>query len=386
MRILHIITGLESGGAEAVLLRLASADHWQGNRHEVISLMDRGIYADRLESAGVPVHTLNFPRGKVNAVGLRKLHRLVRQIHPDVVQTWMYHADLIGGVVARLAGTRAVVWGIRHANFDPAHNSWGTLFVMRLCARLSRWVPRKIVSCSAQATRLHQAAGYQAEKFVQISNGYNLQHLQPDANVRLALRKSLGIEASAFVLGIVARFDAQKDHGNLAKALGVLRQRGIAFTCLLVGSGMDEVNGTLRGWLESAGVAGQVRLLGTRSDIPAIMNALDVHVLSSLGEAFPNVLAEAMACGTPCVTTDVGDAAVIVGAHGWVVPPQDSAALADGIAQAYAAFAADYAAWQARQAACRAHIMANFELERMCERYRQVWQACVQPIKTNGPH
>ena len=296
----------------------------------------------------------------------------------------MYHADLIGGVTARLAGVRAIAWGIRHANFDTAHNSRGTLLVMRLCARLSGWVPRKIVSCSAQATRLHQAAGYQMDKFVQISNGYNLQHLQPDSTARFAVRKSLGIETDAFVLGMVARFDAQKDHGNLIKALGELQQRGIACTCLLVGNGMDESNATLRNWMEAAGLsASQVRLLGPRSDIPAVMNALDVHVLSSLGEAFPNVLAEAMACGTPCVTTDVGDAAVIVDKHGWVVAPQDAQALANGLVQAHASFQAGGAEWQVRQAACRAHIMANFELGLMCERYRQVWQECMESTQAN---
>lgn len=379
MRIFHVITGLNNGGAEAVLLRLISGYRCQENQHYVISLMDRGIYADRLEQAGVTVHTLNFPRGKVTAAGLVQLFRLVRQIRPDVVQTWMYHSDLIGGVVARLAGVRAIAWGIRHANLDPAHNSRSTLAIVRLCALLSGWVPRKIVSCSAQATRVHQAVGYRADKFIHIPNGYNLQRLQPDAAVRSAVRAELGIADTDFVLGMVARFDAQKDHRNLVQALGLLKRRGVPFTCLLVGVGMDQANAELRGWLDAAGVADSVKLLGPRSDVPAVMNALDVHVLSSLGEAFPNVLAEAMACGTPCVTTDVGDAVVIVADHGWLMPPQDSDALADGLAQAYGQFSVGGAAWQARQAACRAHIMANFELELMCQRYRQAWQLCMQP-------
>ena len=379
MKLLHIITGLNNGGAEAVLLRLVCGDQKGMNQHYVFSLMDRGIYADRLEQAGVTVHTLNFPRGRVTVSGLVQLFRLIREIRPDVVQTWMYHSDLIGGVVAWLAGVRSISWGIRHANLDPAHTSRSTLTIVRLCALLSGWVPRKIVSCSAQATRVHQAVGYQADKFIHIPNGYNLQRLQPDATGRNAVRAELGIAHNAFVLGMVARFDVQKDHRNLVQALGLLKRRGVQFTCLLVGVGMDEANAELHGWLDAAGVAGRVKLLGPRGDVPAVMNALDVHVLSSLGEAFPNVLAEAMACGTPCVTTDVGDAAVIVADHGWVVPPQDSVALAEGLIQAHDSFTADGAAWQARQAACRAHIMANFELELMCERYRQAWQLCMKP-------
>lgn len=377
MKLLHIITGLGNGGAEAVLLRLVENDRREKNQHQVISLTDRGIHADALERAGISVHVLNFPRGSFNARGIAKLFRLVRQAKPDVVQTWMYHSDLIGGIVARVAGVDSVVWGIRQANLDPAHNSGGTLRVVRMCARLSRWVPRKIVSCSEQATRLHQAAGYRADKFVQIPNGYSMERLKPDASARHAVRAELGVPADAFVLGMVARFNVQKDHRNLIRALGLLKRRGVQFTCLLVGVDMDPANDTLRGWIEEAGISGDVRLLGPRSDIPAVMNAMDVHVLSSLGEGFPNVLAEAMACGIPCVTTDVGDAAVIVGAHGWVVAPQDAGALADGLTQAHVSFLKSREDWRSLKSACRSHIMANFELEVMCERYRQVWKACM---------
>lgn len=378
MRVLHIITGLGNGGAEAVLTRLIATSQTKGIHHQVISLMSGGIYAARLKELGVAVHTLNFPRGGINFGGLFRAFKILRSFNPNVVQTWMYHADLIGGIVGRVAGFRAIAWGIRHANLDPAHNSRGTLRAVRLCAHLSNWIPRKIVSCSEEATRLHQAAGYRADKFIQIPNGYSMERFKPDAAGRNAVRAELRVTDDAFVLGMVARFDVQKNHRNLVDALGQLHRRGVPFTCLLVGVDMDAANGVLRGWIDEAGIADHVKLLGPRGDIPAVMNALDVHVLSSLGEAFPNVLAEAMACGTPCVTTDVGDAGVIVAEHGWVVKPRDAGALAQGLMQAHDSFAKDKASWHALQAACRAHIMTNFELELMCERYRQAWQACMQ--------
>lgn len=378
MKVLHIITGLSNGGAEAVLTRLAMAEMQKGNQHHVVSLMNRGVYGDRLEQAGVTVSTLNFPRGRATIKGLIQLLVLIRKMRPDVVQTWMYHADLIGGFAARLAGVRAIAWGIRHANLDPAHNSRATLRVVRLCANLSAWIPQKIISCSAQAALLHQAVGYRKDKFINIPNGYSMERFKPDSSGRNAVRAEQGIPEKEFVLGMVARFDVQKNHRNLVEALGVLRRQGLQFTCLLVGADMDEENNVLRDWMAQAGIANNVKLLGPRGDIPAVMNALDVHVLSSLGEAFPNVLAEAMACGTPCVTTDVGDAAVIVANHGWIVPPQSADALAEGLIQAHDDFSNGGAAWQERQTACRAHIMANFELEQMCERYRQAWQACIE--------
>jgi glycosyltransferase involved in cell wall biosynthesis len=177
---------------------------------------------------------------------------------------------------------------------------------------------------------------------------------------------------------MVARFDPQKDHQNLISALGQLKQSGGQFVCLLVGVGMDIGNAPLLAQLDAAGITENVKLLGARSDIPAVMNALDVHVLSSLGEAFPNVLAEAMACGTPCVSSDVGDAALIIGGHGWVVPARDPAALAGGLMQAKALFKKDQLAWSELQGACRAHIMTNFELSQMCGRYREAWQMSLQ--------
>ena len=374
MKVVHVITGLDTGGAEAVLFRLATAGHTPGVEHHVISLMDRGTYADRLEQAGVAVSTLGMPRGKVSVQGLIALQRLMRQLRPDVVQTWMYHADLLGGIAARLAGIKAIVWGIRQANVDPAQNRRSTLMVMRLCARLSGWLPAKIVSCSVKAAELHQAQGYRPAKFITIPNGYALEHLKPDAAARAAVRAELGIPGDAFVLGMVARYDSQKDHQNLLDALARTRLPGAGFVCLLVGSGMDAANDRLARQIADAGVASAVRLLGQRHDIAAVMNALDVHVLSSLSEAFPNVLAEAMACGTPCVTTDAGDAALIVGEHGWVVPVRDPPALAEGIRRAHDLFDNDRKAWTAKQEACRSRIMSRFGVAQMCERYMHAWQ------------
>ena len=201
---------------------------------------------------------------------------------------------------------------------------------------------------------------------------------KPNSSERNAVRAEFGITGETFVLGMVARFNIQKDHGNLVKALGQLHRRGVQFVCLLIGADIDGGNCILRDWIHEAGISHNVKLLGPRKDIPAIMNALDLHVLSSLGEAFPNVLAESMACGTPCVTTDVGDAAMIVGDHGWVVSSQNAGALAAALEDAHKTFLKNRTEWNIRQSACRSHIMVNFELEGMRERYRQVWEACIQ--------
>jgi glycosyltransferase involved in cell wall biosynthesis len=170
----------------------------------------------------------------------------------------------------------------------------------------------------------------------------------------------------------VGRFDPQKDHVNLLAALAYIQRQGVDLACVLVGTGLDADNTPLLQQIEQAGLQSRVRLLGRRNDISAVMNALDVHVLSSSAEAFPNVLAEAMACGTPCVTTDVGDAPLIVGDTGWVVPPRNAEALADAIESALSVKSDP--GWNERKHAARLRIEQNFSIERMVAAYNEVWR------------
>lgn len=377
MLILHIITGLDNGGAEATLYRLCSAPWAEGDRHIVVSMQGRGIYADKLEAASIPVYCLDMPRGKLTLSGLLQLWHLLRQIKPDIVQTWMYHADLVGGVVARLQGIRSVFWGIRHANLDPDKNQRNTLMVVRVCSVLSGIVPRFIISCSVAAEEVHKQVGYAADKFIVIPNGYNLSNFTPSNLLRNQARHELGIPEGIPVLGMVARHDPQKDHANLFAALSILKSRGLRFLCILTGTGMAAENHELADQINRLGIGDTLLLTGPRNDIPAIMNALDIHVLSSAGEAFPNVLCEAMAAGIPCVSTDVGDAALIIGETGWHVPARSPEWLAQAIEGALSEMQSDAVLWQLRKEKARQRIVENFSLGIMINRYQQAWlQAC----------
>ena len=370
-RILHVITGLNDGGAEASLTRLCT--HAVEFEHHVVSMMDEGKYGPLLRSAGCTVDCLEMPQGQLTLTGIAMLFRIVRAVQPDVVQTWMYHANLIGGVVAKLAAVRSVVWGVRHSNLAPGTVKRSTVFVARLGGLLSRLVPGQIVSCAQQAVSGHVAIGYVQKRFVVVPNGYDLAQFRPDTNSRQQLRAEWGISADLPLFGMVARFDPQKDHANLLAALGALKGEGVRFACVLVGSGMDGENRELINLIDAYDLDSTVILLGRRSDIPAIMSAIDLHVLSSLGEAFPNVLAEAMACGTPCVSTDVGDAALILGDTGWIVPPSDPTALGIALGDAVKSIG-DRVKWQARAVAARSRIVEQFDIESMVRGYSKVWR------------
>ncbi|MCK0743644.1 glycosyltransferase family 4 protein [Chromohalobacter nigrandesensis] len=375
LKVLHVITGLTDGGAEDSLYQLCHNDHH--NVHRVVCLMDAGQYGPRFDAAGIEVVYLDMPRGRVTPAGLWRLWRIIRDYQPDVVQTWMYHANLVGGVVARLAGVKAICWGIHNSNLMPGATKRSTIWVAKACGALSRVVPSRIVSCSQHAVDVHRKLRYAAMKFVVVPNGYNLSLLTPDTEARARVRAEWGIDDDMPLFGMVARFDPQKDHANLIAGLAQLKGLGWDFRCALIGAGLDADNDELIRLLEDHGVRDRVLLVGRRSDIPAVMNALDVHVLSSrFGEAFPNVLSEAMACGTPCVSTDVGDAAFIVGDTGWIVPPNDSRLLADQLAMVLSEHA-DAATWQVRKQRAHQRVVDSFSVQRMIDGYSASWhQAC----------
>ena len=371
MRIAHVITGLADGGAEAALTRLCLQD--KANSHNVFSLTDSGKYGPILRKAGIPVDCLAMRPGRVSLLALISLWRRLKSGQPDVVQTWMYHADLLGGLVARLAGVKGISWGIRQTNLEPGKSRRSTIWVVQACARLSRWVPQAIVCCAESAARVHSDIGYDPRKLVVVHNGYDSTEYRPDEELRFAVREELGIPAGSRVIGMVGRFDAQKDHENLLEALAKLDLAESDAHCVLVGNEVNDRNQILAGWIEARGLPDRVILLGQRNDIPALMNALDIHVLSSsFGEGFPNVLAEAMACGTPCVATDVGDSSVIVGDTGWIVPPKNPAALAAALAAALQAHSSSDG-WRQRQNAARARIEQRFSIESMVRGFHDVW-------------
>jgi glycosyltransferase involved in cell wall biosynthesis len=274
-------------------------------------------------------------------------------------------------MIARLAGIRAVCWGIHNSNLSSAMSSKSARFAAHLCAWLSSWLPAAIVSCSERAARVHQNLGYRASKFAVIPNGYDLSLFSPQPHARNTLRSEWGVAPQVPVLGMIARWHPEKDHANLLAALALLTKDGRDFRCVLAGTGMEQSNAVLRKLISESTLEDKVLLLGPRDGIPDVMNALDIHVLSSCGEAFPNVVAEAMACGTPCVVTDVGDAALIVAGTGWVVPPGDSYALARSIEQAVLAIQSSQR--EKISQACRQRIVECFGIERMAAAYQDIW-------------
>lgn len=328
MRVVHVITGLATGGAEVMLRKLlASMDR---NRYEsyVISLVPGGRLAAEIAELGVPVIELGMKRGVPTPMAFYRLFRAVRRIRPQVIQGWMYHGNFAAWLGWWMGGREAgLYWNIRQSLYDLSREKLGTRAVIRFCARHASGVNR-ILYNSITARRQHEAFGYPPHWGMTIPNGFETDVFRPDPTAPIRLRGLLGVGSETFLIGLVARLHPMKDHQNFLQAAALLYSRHPQARFVLVGNGVDLKNDALRSQIGQLGLRESVFLLGERSDVPELTAGLDVATSSSNSEAFPNAIGEAMACGVPCVVTDVGDSADIVGDTGLVVPAVDPEALA----------------------------------------------------------
>jgi glycosyltransferase involved in cell wall biosynthesis len=380
IKVMHVITTLGPGGAENMLCGIASAMDNTKFQNEVVSLTGDLDLADRMQALGVRVRTLQMKAALPNPLLVVRLARWMRQSKPDVVQTWMYHANLAGTLAARLAGGLPVVWGIHHSTLDPRVDKRRTVLVNRVCAYLSRGYPSRIVCCSQASLRVHKELAYAADKLEFIPNGFDLQRVKPDPAARLSVREELGLPAEALLIGMVARFHPQKDHRNFVKAAALLCRQIPGVQFLLCGLDVNQQNSKLAEWIDEAGIGDSCHLLGVRRDMARLFAAMDIATTASLsGEAFPIVIGEAMACEIPCVVTDVGDSALIVGETGKVVAPSDPAGLAEAWREL---IAAGSVVRQRLGIAARRRVEENFALRATVNRYQAVYEGLVsQPLR-----
>ncbi|MHB1240544.1 MAG: glycosyltransferase [Gammaproteobacteria bacterium] len=379
----HVITGLDPGGAELALLRLVEQTTLPPGCITVISLTANGEVGERLAAAGAEVLTLGMARGAPDPRGLWRLTRLLRRRRPALIQSWMYHADLVAGLAARLAGGPPVVWNVRNGTIDPAGVRRMTRWTARLAGRLGRWLPARIVCCSRTAQELHAGLGYPEARMVLIPNGFDLTRFQPDPHDRERIRSELGIPHAAPVVGCVGRFDPVKDHHGFLRAAAALVARHAEVFFVLGGAGVDPANARIMEWVRELGLEDRCRLLGHRTDLERVYRALDVLALSSYTEAFPNVVGEGMASGVPCVVTAVGDAPWLVGETGRIVPARDPTALAVAID---AILRLPPAVRTALGGEARARIREHFGLATMVARYEKLYRELTDGVWDRRDH
>ena len=370
IRLVHVITGLDVGGAEAMLDKLLRGMNSELFSNEVISLTDVGPIGTELRNSGFKVTSLAMRRGLPSPLGVLKLFFAFGKSSPDLVLTWMYHADLIGGTVARLCGIKNLCWNVRHCNLDTDQNKFLTILTAKACAVLSALVPSRIVCNSRAGLAVHRDFGYLAEKLSVIPNGFDTEKFFPDEKTRKKTRKSLGIDDDQFVFGNVGRYNPQKNHSDLLDAFALVLRDNPRAILVCCGREVSLENHQIKEQIERLNLHSNVLLLGFRKDVTELLNSFDTYVSSSLGEGFSNSIGEAMAVGIPCVVTDVGDSKDLVGQTGWTVDPGCHFKLAEGMS---AALLTSMSELSKKGSSARRRIVEVFSIQSVVSSFEQFY-------------
>ena len=375
--VLHLITGLGVGGAETLLLDLVRNMSDPGFRHRVVALVGGGALEERFQAAGIPIHHLGIARGWPDLRAVPRLRALLRAERAEILQGWMYHANLLGTLAARgLQPAPRVIWGLHAAALDFSHYNPLTRVTTSLCARVSGR-PAAVVANSEVTREYHVALGYRPARWIVIHNGIDVRRFAPDAAARASVRTELGIPDRAPLVGMFARWDPMKDHASFLHAVARVAAERPALHVLLAGQGVTPDNAELAVLTRAAGTPrDRLHILGVRSDMPRLNAALDVAAITSMsGESFSLACAEAMASAVPCVVTDLTFLPSLVGDTGVVVPRGRPDAIATGIDQL---LALDERERRALGARARDRIVARFSLEGMVRQYGALYRDVIR--------
>lgn len=328
--IVHLITGLSKGGAETMLYQILKYRQNPELNYKVINLGGAHYYEGPMRELGYEVIELDFRRRPLSG-----FVRLCREIWgADTLCCWMYHANFAGYLAGRMSGVKRIVWGIRNSDLLPAHNEERTLRINLVCARWSKNVSL-ILYNGNRAREVHEALGYCHEKGLVVDNGCDCDEYRPDETAARSLRDELGIPDEKVIVLSLTKAVPMKDIPTFLKAFGVLHKQNGSLTAVLCGPDVEGENEMVAALCRDAElvIGKDVFLLGMRHDVPRLLAACDLNVMHSAGEAFPNKLLQAMACGCVCVTTDVGDSRRILNNDDCVVPTGDADALAEKMAE-----------------------------------------------------
>jgi glycosyltransferase involved in cell wall biosynthesis len=331
-RIMHVITDLYAGGCEIMLLKLLSATNGKWEQ-SVVSLGAVGTLGPRIAELGIPVHALGV-RGSWNPLRLASLIPLVRRIKPHVIAGWMHHGNLAASLASVAApGSVPVLWNIQQSLYDISSERKATAALIRLGRALSRR-PAAIIYNTRVGAKQHEAFGYCGRNRIVIPTGFDCLQFRPDTEARRQVRAELGLTEREVVVGLVARYHPMKDHAGFLKAASLVAQSHPEARFLLAGIRITPSEPDFQNLLREHKLEDRVLLLGERKDMPRIAASLDIACSASAwGEGFSNAVGEAMACGVPCVVTDVGDSAYLVADTGLAVPPRQPEALAKALSQ-----------------------------------------------------
>jgi glycosyltransferase involved in cell wall biosynthesis len=374
-KILHIINSLNQGGAEKALTNLINFD--DKNNHIVVSLLKKGFFSKQLENKKIKIYYLNMSKKNIliNFFHIFRLILITLRENPKIIQTWLYHSDFIGSILSIILFKRNVFWTIVNFNLERKYNKFFTNIILKINRFLSFYIPKKIICCSEASIRNHINFGFSEKKFVFIPLGFDINLYKPIKNIDIkkTIDSNFLIKKTDFIIGCVARWHEQKNHSFLLNSFKTINKSSKNIKLILVGTEMDISNKKLMNLIRINNVLDYTLLLGPRDNIHELMNIFDLNVLVSYSEAFPNVLGEAMSSGTPCLSSNVGDAKDILGDYGKIIDIDSNENFITAI-DYFIKMKENNNEWNKLKDNCRSHIIKNYGIEGIVMKYHKVWQ------------
>ena len=376
LKVLHIISGLNMGGAEVALNRLITNFNDNNYCHIVVSLTKGGSIMEALKMVNVRVYEFDFKKNFIK--DFFKLLVLLKNTKPDIVNTWMYHANLIGGIAAYILGHKRIIWSLRTTDVRKGSKIL-TIFIRKISALFSYFIPKKIVCVAEAVLQAHQEIGYCKNKMIIIHNGFDASKIIFNKIERQRLRDQFGFKSSEVIIGSVGRFNKAKDHKNFIHAAAIIIKEKPNVKFLMVGKDLENDNVLINKWAKDVHVSSKLILLGERQDISNCLSAMDIFCLHSSREGFPNSLAEAMLVGLPCISTAVGDVEILIRDIGLMVPKENSPALAKGLIELIEMPSKERSLMGQK---ARKKIYEEFSIYDTCERYKELYGKLLMDSKS----
>lgn len=379
MKILHVINSLKKGGAEGNLFRLCE---FQKKKYKnkinikIVTLISNGFYENELKKIGISVTTLNLHLNIGFFEFIKKLinfRQFIKKQNPDVIQSWMYHSNFITLFIQRKY-YKKIFWNIRHSELNFKISKKRTYFLSLICGFFSRIVPKGIIYCSEKSIFFHENRHfYSKKKTILIHNGYNHKTYYPSKFLRLNFRKKYKIYNSDIAIGYAGRYAKQKNIKNLLYAFSKITKYYSNIYLYMVGKNINYKNQELSGYLHNLKINNKVFLLDEKKKLIKFYNGIDLLLLTSYSESFPNVVAESMLCATPVLSTNSGCSKKIINNNNFIINNYNSEKIFKSLMKIININISNKSKWKKIKKKCQIQIKNNFSISNMANSYLNVW-------------
>jgi len=365
INLLHVITSLNGGGAEAMLFKLVKEIDKDKFNISIISLLDEGVYGDELKlKYGVDLLCVNLDKPINFIKNFKQILKFFKR--SDMIHSWMYHANIFSFLFSKIS-KRKLIWGIHHNDFSKNNNKLTTRLIMGISKIMSSKID-KIIYCGYEVKKNHIKFGYNNRNAIVIFNGFETEKFSPLKSTHIHNELNIDLKTKLFVH--VGRWNVIKGYAVLLEAISLLDLKNQNVKFILVGKDITNSNFELTDLIEKYGVSTEVILLGRREDVPGIMASSDYFISSSLSEGFPNVIGEAMLSEALCIVTDTGDSKMMLGDLGFISKVGDAADLAKNIEAALKIKEDKYVDMTKK---ARSIVIENYSLEKITKLHMELY-------------